>query len=82
LLYDRVDLVLDRFIVVAVFGAGECSIERRRGLAPLTGMRLVDQDREAAVAMLRANIVEDEGKFLDRRDDDLLAVLDEAPQIA
>ncbi len=45
-------------------------------------MRLVDDDREAAIPVQRADIVEDEGEFLNRRDDDLLAVGDEAPQVA
>jgi hypothetical protein len=44
-------------------------------------MRLVDDDRKAAVAMLAADIVEDVREFLDGGDDDLLAGLDEAAQI-
>jgi len=41
-------------------------------------MRLVDDDRETAVAVLAADVVEDEREFLDRGDDDLLAALDKA----
>lgn len=35
-------------------------------------MRLIDDDREAPVPMLPADIVENEGEFLDGGDDDLL----------
>ena len=60
----------------------ERRVQRRGRLAALAGVRLVDDDREAPVAVLRADIVEDERELLDRRDDDLLAVLDELAQIA
>jgi hypothetical protein len=40
-------------------------------------MRLVDDDRKTPVAVLAADVVEDEREFLDRGDDDLLAALDE-----
>ena len=68
-----VDLVLDRLVLVAIVRAGQSRVQRGGGLAALAGMRLVDDDREAAVPVQRADIVEDEGEFLNRRDDDLLA---------
>jgi hypothetical protein len=37
-------------------------------------MRLIDDDGKALIAEI-GNPVDDEGEFLDRRDDDLLAVL-------
>ena len=52
---------------------------RRRGLAALARMRFVDDDGEDPAA-LGGDLVEDEGKFLHRRDDDLLAVLNELAQ--
>jgi hypothetical protein len=45
-------------------------------------MCLVDDDRKTSVPVLAADIVEDEREFLDRGDDDLLAALNEAPQIS
>src|SRR5262245_30285963 len=45
-------------------------------------MRLVDDDREVSPAMLAPDLVEDERKLLDRRDDDLLALRDELAEIA
>ena len=45
-------------------------------------MRLVDDDGEVAVPVLAADLVEDERELLDRRDDDLLAALDELAQVA
>ena len=44
-------------------------------------MRLVDDDGEG-LAALRSDLVEDEGKLLHRRDDDLLPLLDELAQVA
>ena len=52
------------------------------GLPALARMRFVDDDREAAVAVGIPDLVGDEGELLDRRDDDLLALLDEPPEIA
>ena len=52
------------------------------GLAALARVRLIDDDREGAAALLVADLVEDEGELLDRRDDDLLALRDEPPQVA
>jgi hypothetical protein len=45
-------------------------------------VRLVNDDRKTAPAVLVADFVEDERELLKRRDDDLLAALDEAPQVA
>ena len=42
----------------------------------------VDDEGEVASALLVADLVEDEGELLHRRDDDLLAGLDEPAQIA
>ena len=56
--------------------------ERGRRLAALARVRLVDDDRELPSAVLVADLVEDERELLDRRDDDLLAALDELPQVA
>jgi hypothetical protein len=44
-------------------------------------MGLVDDDREAPIPVLRADVVQDEREFLDRRDDDLFAVRDESSKI-
>ena len=45
-------------------------------------MGLVDDDGEAPPALLVPDLVEDEGELLHRRDDDLLAGLDEAAKVA
>ena len=45
-------------------------------------MCLVDDDREAALSVLGADVVENEREFLNRCDDDLLAVGYEAVEIA
>ena len=45
-------------------------------------MGLVDDDGEAPRALLVADLVEDEGELLNGRDDDLLARLDEPPQVS
>ena len=44
-------------------------------------MRLVDDDGEGSPAMLVADLVEDEWELLHRGDDDLLALLQERPQL-
>jgi hypothetical protein len=44
-------------------------------------VRLVDDDGEG-LAALGGDLVEDEGELLHRRDDDLLALLDEPAQVA
>ena len=45
-------------------------------------MRLVDDDRKASVFVLRTDVIEDKRELLNRGDDDLLAVGDEAAKIA
>jgi hypothetical protein len=78
----NVDFVLDGLVLVAILRAGQRGIQRGGRLATLTGMGLIDNDREAAVAMLCADVTEDEREFLHRGDDDLIAVGDEAAQAA
>ena len=67
--------------VLVLRGVAERLAHRRRGLAALAGVRLVDDDGEGLAALGR-DLVEDEGKLLHRRDDDLLALLDELAQVA
>src|SRR5262245_22194414 len=45
-------------------------------------MRLVDDDGEGLASMVGPDLVEDERELLHRRDDDLLAALDELAEIA
>ena len=45
-------------------------------------MGLIDDDGEPSAALLVADLVEDEGEFLHRRDDDLPARFDKAAQVA
>ena len=52
------------------------------GPAALARMRLVNDDRKRADVVPAPDLVEDERELLDRRDDDLLALLDEPPEIA
>jgi len=54
---------------------------RRRGLAALAGVGLVDDDGEGLAAFGR-DLVEDEGELLHRRNDDLLPLLNELAQVA
>jgi hypothetical protein len=78
----RVHRVLGVGSRVVVFRRrAECLAHRRRGLAALARMRLVDDDGEGPAA-LDGDLVEDEGKFLHRRDDDLPALFDEPAQVA
>ena len=44
-------------------------------------MRLVDDDGEAPAPLLVPDLVEDERELLHRRDDDLLAALDEPAEV-
>jgi hypothetical protein len=67
--------------VVVFRRRAECLAHRRRGLAALARMRLVDDDGEGPAA-LDGDLVEDEGEFLHRRDDDLPALFDEPAQVA
>ena len=63
-------------------GLGERLRHRRAGAPALAGVGLVDDDGEAPPALLVADLVEDEGELLHRRDNDLLAGLDEAAKVA
>ena len=77
-----VDAVLEGLAIGLLAGGPQRSRHGRRRAPALAGVRLVDEDGEAPSALLVANLVEDEGKLLDRRDHDLLARLDEAPQVS
>src|SRR5690606_32936948 len=78
-LHQAVDGVLDRFLFLLSAIRGERDVHLRCGPAALTGMGLVDDDCKGSPEMLVADLVEDEGELLDRRDDDLLAGLQEGP---
>jgi hypothetical protein len=45
-------------------------------------VRLVNDDRKTPPAVFAADFIKDEGKLLERRDDDLFAALDEPPQVS
>ena len=79
-----VDTSLRLFIVPELGGCRLGKRLRHCGTrAPaLAGVRFIDNDGEPPSALLIANLVEDEGEFLYRGDDDFLARLDEAPKIA
>ena len=72
-----VGLVLAHLVRLAQHGR-DC----RTGLAALARMRLVNDHRERAPAMLVADLLTNEAELLDCRDDNLLALLDEPAQIA
>jgi hypothetical protein len=69
------------FVLIARRRTTERLAHRRRGLATLARVGLVDDDGEG-LAGFAGDLVEDEGEFLHRRDDDLPALLDEAAQVA
>ena len=81
-LHQAVDLIL----VGLLFRRLACLAQRLGhgcgGAAALARMGLVDDDGKAAPAMFVADLVENERELLDRRDDDLLAGLDEPSQVA
>ena len=80
---DRaVDAVLGGLVLALLAGRPQRGRHGRRRAPTLAGMGLVDDDGEAPRPLLVADLVEDEGKLLDCRDDDLLAGLDEPPQVA
>ena len=81
-LHHAVDPVLAGLVLVCFACRAERGRDGRRRAPALAGVRLVDEDGEAPRALLVADLVEDEGELLDRRDDDLLARLDELPQVA
>ena len=81
-LHQAVDLVLEGFFFLLCTCLGERLRHGGTGAAALAGVGLVDDDGEVPSALLVADLVEDEGEFLDRRDDDFLAALDESAQVA
>ena len=81
-LHHAVDLVLVGLVLGLLAGCAQCSRDGRRRAPALAGVSLVDDDGEAPRALLVADLVEDEGELLNGRNDDLLARLDELPQVA
>ena len=81
-LHDPVDLVLVALLFFRSAVLGQCDVHLRRRAAALAGMRLVNHDGELASPVLVADLVQDEGELLDRGDNDLLALAQEAPQVA
>ena len=81
-LHHAVDPVLVGLLIAHLACFRQRLRHGRAGAAALAGVRLVDDDREAAPALLVADLVQDERELLDRGDDDLLAALDEPAQIA
>ena len=77
------DPLLDR-IVDLVLGIGLAERLAHGGgrLAALAAVGFVDDDGEVLAGSLAFELVEDEREFLDRGDDDLLALGDELPQVA
>ena len=53
-----------------------------RCLPTLAGMRLVYDDGKSTIPVRAPNVVENEGEFLDGRDDDLLSAFDEPAEVA
>ena len=81
-LHQAVDLVLVGLLFLRHFAGLTQGLRHGiGGLPALAGMRLVDDDREGPSPLLVADLVEDEGELLDRRDDDLLALGDELSQV-
>ena len=81
-LHHAVDLVLVGLVLALFAGFPERGRDGRGRAAALAGVGLVDDDGEAARALLVADLVEDERELLDGRDGDLLARLDELPQVS
>ena len=75
---QAVYLVFVGFVFCCVAGLAQGFGHRRCGPAALAGVGLVDDDCKSPAALLAADLVEDERELLDRRDDDLLALLDES----
>ena len=80
-LHQAVDLVLVRLLLAAGAGLGESARDRGARPAALAGVGLVNDDREPASALFVADGVQDVGELLDRRDDDLLAALEELAEV-
>ena len=80
-LHEPVDLVFERFVLVRGFAFGKRL--RYGGSCPsaLTGMGFVNNDSETTVPMFVSDLVQDEGEFLHRGNNDLLPGFDEFPQV-
>jgi hypothetical protein len=78
---QAVDQVLDRLVLLFRARLRQADRHLRARTAALAGVRLVDDDGEPPMAVLVADGVEDEGKLLYRRDDDLLAAFDVLAQV-
>ena len=81
-LHDAVDPVLVGLVLLDPSRLRECTGHRRRRLATLAGVCLVDDDRKAPVPLAVSDLVQDERELLHRRDDDLLPGLDEPLETA
>ena len=81
-LHQAVDVVLGGLLLGLFTGCPQRGRDGRRGAPTLAGVGLVDDDGETLPALLVADLVEDEGELLNRRDDDLLAGLDEPAQVS
>ena len=81
-LHHAVDPVLVGLLLALLARLRQRLRHGRAGAPALAGVRLVDDDREAAPTLLVADLVQDERELLDRGDDDLLAALDEPAQVA
>src|SRR5207248_1770554 len=71
--HQAVDPVLDGLVLLLAPNLRQGAAHRSGGPAPLAGMRLVNDDGEAAVPVLVPDVIEDEGELLNGCDDDLLA---------
>ena len=61
---------------------GQRHVHLGGGAPALAGMRLVNQNRKRAAAVVVADFIQNIGKFLHRRNDDFLSGGQESPQIA
>ena len=80
-LHQAVDLILVALLLVHFTRYGEGLRNGHTGPPTLTGVRLIDDDREVVPALLVANLVQDQRELLDGRDDYLLTFFDELAQI-
>ena len=80
-LHQPVDLVLGRLVFVPGTGRPQGHGDRGGRPAALARMGFVDDDGEPAASVFIADLVENERELLDRRDDDLLAGLQERSQV-
>ena len=79
-LHQGVDFVL---VVHLILGgqSGESQVHLRGGLSALAGVRLVDQDGESPVPVIRSDFRDDIREFLNGSDNDALSVCDGPCQI-